>query len=113
MTLKIVTDSTCDLPEHLILQNNITVIPLYINFGQHGYLDGLEISRREFYERLPDSDPLPSTAAPGIDVFRQTYEQLAEGGATEILSIHISESLSATVNVARTAAEKTTGSVAR
>ena len=107
MSVRIVTDSTCDLPQDVVDEYGITVVPLYINFGDQGYLDGVEISRREFYQRLPDSDPLPTTATPGIDAFRQTYERLADEGASEILSIHISISLSATVDVARTAAKKT------
>lgn len=107
MAIKIVTDSTCDLPEALTLQMDITVVPLYINFGNEGYLDGVEISRKEFYDRLPRSNPLPSTAVPGTDYFIQTYNHLADEGATEILSIHISSTLSATVDIARSAAEKT------
>lgn len=108
MTINIVTDSTCDLPEALTLQHDITVVPLYINFGNEEYLDGVEISRKEFYERLPQSDPLPTTAIPEKDIFIQTYDRLANEGATEILSIHISNNLSATVDVARTAAKETT-----
>jgi DegV family protein with EDD domain len=107
MTIKVVTDSTCDLPQSSIDEYGITVVPLYINFGSQGYLDGVEISRQEFYERLPDTDPLPTTAAPGADMFRTSYEQLAEQGATEVLSIHISISLSATLDVARVAARQT------
>ncbi len=108
MSIRIVTDSTCDLPQHLIERYHITVVPLYIHFGNQSYLDGVEISRKEFYERLPTSNPLPTTAAPGAEVFRQVYEQLALEGASEILSIHISISLSATVEVARAAAETAT-----
>jgi DegV family protein with EDD domain len=107
MSIKIVTDSTCDLPESVIAEHGITVVPLYINFGSQGYLDGVELSRREFYQRLPDYDPPPTTAAPGADMFRQAYERLADGGASEVLSIHISISLSATVNVARLGAKET------
>ena len=107
MSIKIVTDSTCDLPVEIIRDLDITVIPLYINFGDEGYLDGVEISRREFYERLPYSNPLPSTATPGIDTFKKTYQRLADEGAAEILSIHISISLSATVDIARAAASQT------
>ena len=107
MSIRIVTDSTCDLPQEIVDTYGITVVPLYINFGDQGYLDGVEISRQEFYQRLPDSDPLPTTATPGVDAFRQTYERLADEGASEILSIHISISLSATVDVARTAAKQT------
>ena len=107
MSIRIVTDSTCDLPQEIVDTYGITVVPLYINFGDQGYLDGVEISRQEFYQRLPDSDPLPTTATPGVDAFRQTYERLADEGASEILSIHISISLSATVDVARTSAKQT------
>jgi DegV family protein with EDD domain len=107
MTIKIVTDSTCDLPEATVAEYGITVVSLYINFGDQSYLDGVELSRQEFYKRLPDCDPLPTTAAPGPEVFRQTYERLADEGASEVLSIHISISLSATVDVARLGAEET------
>jgi DegV family protein with EDD domain len=106
MTIKVVTDSTCDLPEEIIAEYGITVVPLYINFGNQSYLDGVELSRQEFYERLPDSDPPPTTAMPGPQMFLQAYEKLAAEGATEILSIHISVSLSGTVNVAHLAAQE-------
>lgn len=107
MTIKVVTDSTCDLPEAVVAEYGITVVPLYINFGDQSYLDGVELSRQEFYERLPDCDPPPTTAAPGPEVFRQAYERLADEGATEVLSIHISISLSAIVDVAHLAAKGT------
>jgi DegV family protein with EDD domain len=107
VSIRIVTDSTCDLPEEIIAEYGITVVPLYINFGSDGYLDGVEITRQEFYERLVDCDPLPTTATPGVDTFRNVYDQLAEQGATQVLSIHISISLSATVDVARTAGRET------
>jgi DegV family protein with EDD domain len=106
MTIKIVTDSTCDLPEAVVTKHGITVVPLYINFGDQSYLDGVELSRQEFYERLPDYES-PTTAAPGPEVFRRTYERLADEGATGVLSIHISISLSAVVDVARLAAKET------
>ena len=104
MTIRIVTDSTCDLPEDVVAKYGITVVPLYINFGAESYLDGVELSREEFYRRLPDHDPPPTTALPGPQRFLQVYERLAAEGATEILSIHISVSLSGTVNVAHLAA---------
>ena len=107
MSVRIVTDSTCDLPVSVIAENGITVIPLYVNLGTEGYLDGVELSRQEFYRRLPDYDPAPTTAAPGTEMFRQTFDQLAAKGATQILSIHISPSLSATLSVARLAARET------
>lgn len=106
MKTKIVTDSTCDLPPELVLENGISVIPMYINFGEQGYQDGIEISRQEFYQRLPSSDPFPTTAAPGVDSFKKAYSRLAEEGAEEILSIHVSASLSAVMDVAKTAAQE-------
>jgi len=106
MTIRIVTDSTCDLPEEIVAEYGITVVPLYVNLGDESYLDGIELSRAEFYERLPDCDPPPTTAIPGPHIFIQAYERLAAEGATEILSIHISASLSGTVNSARMAAKE-------
>ena len=107
MSIRIVTDSTCDLPEDTVAEYRITVVPLYINVGGQGYLDGVELTREEFYERLPDYDPPPTTATPGPEQFRQAYDALAAEGASEILSIHISETLSATVNSARLGAQAT------
>jgi DegV family protein with EDD domain len=107
MAIRIVTDSTCDLPEAMVAEHGITVVPLYINIGDQSYLDGVELSRQEFYRRLPDYETPPTTAAPGPEVFRQTYERLADEGATGVLSIHISISLSATVDVARLGAKET------
>lgn len=81
-------------------------MPLYINVGEQGYLDGVEISRQEFYTNLPDYPTHPTTGTPGMDAFTQVYQNLAEAGATEILSIHISQSLSATLEVAANAARE-------
>lgn len=106
MDIKIVTDSTCDLPQEKIDQYQISVVPLYINIGDKGYLDRVEISRKEFYENLPDYPVHPTTGTPGIQAFVDAYQALADKGADHILSIHISESLSATVDVARMAAEQ-------
>ena len=106
MTIRIVTDSTCDLPEHVVSQHKIIIIPLHINQGDQTFLDGVELTREEFYRRLPGYKPSPTTAAPSPEHFRQKYEQLADEGAQSILSIHISESLSATINSARMAAEQ-------
>ncbi|MEP6896106.1 MAG: DegV family protein [Chloroflexota bacterium] len=108
MEIRIVTDSTCDLPEHLVGKYAITVIPLHIQQGDNTYLDGVNLTREQFYEQLPGFNPAPKTAAPGPDVFKQAWDRLADTGAKAILSIHISESLSATINSARIAAEQFT-----
>ena len=103
--IKIVTDSTCDLPENIIQQYDITVVPCYINFPEKSYLDGVDISRQEFYEKLPAYNPPPTTSAPAIGTFAKIYKDLLEGGASHILSIHISTVLSGIYNVAVLAAE--------
>ena len=109
MSIRIVTDSTADLPDQLVAEHGITVVPLYINVAGRSYLDGVELSRQEFYEMLPKHKSPPTTSAPGPEAFRQKYEGLAAEGATEILSIHISASLSATFNIAQAAAQTTKG----
>jgi DegV family protein with EDD domain len=108
MTIRIVTDSSCDLPQEIIQEHRITVIPLFINVGDQSYLDGIDLSHQEFYERLPGFKPAPKTAAPGPEVFLKVFELLASEGATEILSIHVSTKLSAIVDIARTAVKETT-----
>jgi len=108
MNIRIVTDSACDLPAETIARYGITVVPLSINIGEEALLDGVDISREEFYTRLPTLNPFPKTAAPGPEVFERAYQRLKEEGAQAILSIHISETLSATINSARIAATQFT-----
>ena len=105
MTIRIVTDSTCDLPSERLIASQINVVPLLIHQGEQTYTDGVDLSREEFYIRLPGFRPAPTTAAPSPEAFRVLFEKLADEGARSILSIHISERLSATVNSARMAAE--------
>jgi len=66
MSIRIVTDSTCDLPESVVAEYGITVIPAYINVGDQSYLDGVELSREEFYRRLPDWESLPTDEIIGL-----------------------------------------------
>jgi DegV family protein with EDD domain len=108
MDIRIVTDSACDLPDEIVKEQDITVVPLYINVGEESYLDGVDLTREEFYRNLPGYSPAPKTATPSVATFLHVYERLAEEGARAILSIHLSETLSATINSARTAAEQFT-----
>lgn len=105
MSIKIVTDSTCDLPPSLIQQYDITVVPLYINFADKSYRDGVDLSRQQFYEKLPESPVQPTTSVPGIGAFMEAYQALIANDADQIVSIHIAAKLSNTVNIARLAAE--------
>ncbi|HHE41116.1 MAG TPA: DegV family protein [Dehalococcoidia bacterium] len=102
MTVRIVTDSTADLPDFLVAELGITVVPLHIHFGEETYEDGVTISKDEFYKRLVTSPKLPKTSAPSSGAFTETYAQLAEE-TDEIVSIHISSRLSATYQSATVA----------
>ena len=107
MSIRIVTDSTCDLPEAVVSKYGITVVPDYINLDGQSYLDGVELSRQEFYQRLPDCESPPTTSAPPPAVFAREYERLAAEGATEVLSVHVPEYWSNLLSVARIAARET------
>ena len=107
MTVRIVTDSSCDLPAGVIARYGICVVPLYINVGSQSYLDGIDLTRDEFYKKLPNFPVQPTTAVPSPQKFRAMYDALADEGASAVLSIHISSSLSAIVNVAQVAAQET------
>ena len=107
MTIRIVTDSTSDLPESMAAEHRVVVLPAYVNVGEESYLDRVELSRREFYERLPSLPEPPTTAAPAVGAFTTAYEELAAEGATEILSIHLSAKLSGMLNAARLGAQAT------
>jgi DegV family protein with EDD domain len=108
MKIAIVTDSSCDLSMEVLEHYGIEVAPLFIQMGEERYVDGVTITKDEFYSRLPAYDPAPTTAAPGPEIFQQLYEALEEKGAQSILSIHISEALSGTINSARLAAREIT-----
>jgi len=105
MTMRIVTDSTCDIPKQVMDEFAITIIPAFINFGEESYRDEVELSRAEFYRRISNLNVIPKTASPSVGIFRQTYEQLAAQGVKEILSIHIHSGLSALAGTARLAAQ--------
>lgn len=113
MTIRIVSDSTCDLPAETVAEYQIKIVPLYINAGKEQYLDGIDITREQFYTRLPDFEVHPTTAVPSPQKFKAIYDSLAEEGADTIFSIHISESLSAVMDMARTAAKDTVSAVIR
>ena len=105
MTLRIVTDSTCDLPYEAIQALGITVVPLSIIFGDEELMDGVDIQADQFFRRLERDPNLPRTSQPSPALFTRAYRRLIEEGATEILSIHLSSKLSGTVESARQAAQ--------
>jgi len=105
MPIRIVTDSTCDLPNEIIQKYDITVIPIYINLGDKSYQDGVDLPREEFYSILKSSKIIPSTSSPSIESFITAFESLAKKGADAILSIHLSSKIGGVFNVAAMAAK--------
>jgi len=85
--IKIVVDSTADLPDQLYKENDITVVPVLAQFGNETLRDGVDISRDRFYARLIESPEPPKTAAPSVGMFEETLRKLAAEGH-EILSIN-------------------------
>jgi DegV family protein with EDD domain len=100
----IVTDSTSDIPQSLLEELKIYQIPADLILENKTYQDGFDISRNDFYDRLPNLKQLPTTAAPSSGRFQDLYQELFEKGYTEILSIHAASNLSGIFNAARLAA---------
>jgi DegV family protein with EDD domain len=99
MNIKIVTDSTADLPDSLVKELDIIVVPEYLRFGNQVYRDHVDINEDEFYKRLLNSPVHPNTAQPTPQDFADVYRGLCEE-ADSIISIHLSSKLSGTFNSA-------------
>lgn len=99
MTIKIVTDSTSDIPPQVAKDLSITVVPLYVRFGENTYRDRVDISEDQFYKRLQNDPIHPTTSQPTPQDFVNVYRDLAKH-ADGILSIHISSKMSGTCNSA-------------
>ncbi len=106
--IKIVVDSTADIPADLRAEYGIAVVPVLAQFGRETLRDDIDISRDEFYARLAASDQPPKTAAPSVGMFEETFRGLA-ADRSEILSISLVGKLSGTYNAARQAAQLVEG----
>ncbi len=100
MVVKVVTDSSSDIPPEVAQELGITVVPMYIRFGDKVYRDGIDIDVEEFYHKIASGSDLPKTSVPPPGDFIQAYDQLSTE-TDEIVSIHISATYSGTCNVAR------------
>ena len=105
MTIRIVTDSACDLPPELAIQHSITIVPLSIRFGGVEYIDRVDLTTEQFWEKCAASPVLPETAAPSPGQFESTFRRLAAEGASGIMVISLSSELSATMQSAEVAAK--------
>ncbi|MCU1346155.1 MAG: hypothetical protein JWL70_2421 [Acidimicrobiia bacterium] len=107
--VRIVTDSSCDLPQDLAEELGIEIVPLTIRFGAEEFVDRAQLSVEEFWKRTAASATLPETAAPAPGAFEAAYRGLIEDGATGIVVISLSSGLSATLQSAQLAARSVTG----
>jgi DegV family protein with EDD domain len=106
--VRIVTESTADIPEELAAELGITVIPSYVVFGAETYRDGVELSKEQFYAKLATSQEIPTTATPPPAFYEEAYRRLAEE-TDEIVSIHLAANLSGLYNAATVAAQAVSG----
>ena len=102
MKVRIIVDSTADLPEHV--RRQVTVVPLTIQFGGEQYMDGVTITHTGFYEKLVESDVLPTTSQPSPQAFAGVYEEVLAAGETPVV-ITVSSALSGTYQSAVIAAQ--------
>jgi len=100
MKIRVVTDSTSDLPAEVVRELGIAVVPALVQFGDRVYRDGVDLSTEEFYRKLQINSVLPRTSAPSPGTFREIYSQLAQE-AEAIVSIHVSAKMSVTCDAAR------------
>ncbi len=108
MSTAIVTDSTSDIPAAMREELGIFQIPVDLTLENKTYQDGFDLSRNDFYTRLPTLKKMPTTAAPSSGRFQQLYEQIFDQGYTDIISIHAASVLSGIYNAARLASQEFT-----
>jgi DegV family protein with EDD domain len=113
MTVKIVTDSACDLDDAVTAELGITVVPLSIRFGSEEYIDRVNLSPQQFYDKMAAASLLPETAAPSPGAFQQAFQEALDGGADGVVCINLSGELSATVQSARNALQAMDGAPIR
>ena len=111
MTVRIVTDSSCDLPQGMADALGITIVPLSIRFGDQEYIDRTTITGDEFWAKVAASPVLPETAAPSPGQFEQAYRALKADGASAVVVIALSSDLSATMQSSELGARAVAGEI--
>jgi DegV family protein with EDD domain len=110
MTVKIVTDSVADIPAKVVAELGISIIPVMLHFGEETFRDGIDMTTDQFFQKLVNSDVMPTTSVPSMDMFARTYAKLAEE-TDEILVIMLSSKLSGIYNAAVQSAALVDGDV--
>jgi DegV family protein with EDD domain len=106
VSIRIVTDSACDLPQSVADEFGIGIVPLTIRFGETEYVDRRDLTPKEFWARSASSPTLPETAAPAPGQFEAMYRQMFAEGATGVVVVSLSSALSATMQSAELAAKE-------
>jgi DegV family protein with EDD domain len=109
--VRVVTDSACDLPDEVVEELGIVIVPLRIRFGEEELVDRVELSTKEFWRRSASATTLPETSAPSPGAFEQEFRRLGEAGADGVVCVNLSSKLSATIEAARQAARSLEGAV--
>ena len=104
MTVRVVTDSGCDLPPALCEELGVEVVPLTIRFGDEALVDRKDLTAAEFWAKCASAPALPETAAPSPGAFEEAYRRAQAGGADGIVVITLSRKMSATIEAAELAA---------
>ena len=102
----IITDSTCDIPENLLKQYNIIVVPQLVIWGDEQYLDRIGLQPNEFYQRLAIDPVQPHSSQPSLQAFHEAFESAISRGANELIVLTISSAMSGTYDIAKTAAKQ-------
>jgi len=103
--IRIVTDSTCDIPAALLSEHRVVVVPINIQFDHESYQEGITLTAASFYKKVAEHNRIPTTSQPSIGQFQAAYLLLQEDPDTEaVLSIHITGNLSGTCESAVVAA---------
>ena len=109
MVVRIVTDSSCDLPQARADALGIEIVPLTIRFGDEEFVDRVELSNAEFWRKVATSPVLPETAAPSPGAFEERFRAMGEAGADGVICINLSSRLSGTMQSAQVAAKSLEG----
>ena len=104
MTVRVICDTACDLPQELAQSYGISLVPLHVRFGSKEFVDREELSTKDFWRLCSSSGDLPETAAPAPGAFHAAFESAAASGASAVLCVTISSRLSATFDSASQAA---------
>ena len=104
--IKIVADSTCDLPANYFREYEIGIVPINIQFGTESYQEGINLDAATFYRKVEELGMIPQTSQPSVGQFADAYRGYARQGYDTIISIHVTGKLSGTFNSATLAAQE-------